>query len=109
MFANNNLNQFLNRFDENKRAKMRSVYIASFQNHRETCKEAVKTRDASALLSSVHDVKSLCFMLEANEEGALAETIEEALKSGDNNGAFNRMQTLFQNIDHILEVMSSHS
>lgn len=107
MFTHDTLQQFLNQFDKNNHVQMLSVFIASFEKHYKTCDDAAKSQDVAALLSTVHDVKSLCYTLEANEAGALAEKMEDALKSGDCDGAFHDTPALLQKMGHILTVMKS--
>lgn len=105
MFTKSNLQQFLSGFDENKRETLTGVYITSLQQHRQTCEQAAANEDANALQASVHDVKSLCYMLGAQDEGALAEAIETALKTGGAQDAYTDVLRLLAGIDHVLGVL----
>lgn len=105
MFTHFILLQFLSRFDDNKHAAMLDVYLTSFENHRQICETALRGAHSRDLQGSVHDLKSLCLTLGAQNEGSLAASIEDHLKAGRDQQAFDAMPALFNGLDHVTQVL----
>lgn len=109
MFTEEILAAFLNRFDENKRSKMKDVFITSFKKHLDSCENALAEQNTQLLERSVHDIKSLCYTLETNEEGKKAEDIEHALKSARTTEAFHSLPSLIEDIGNIIAIMQQNA
>ncbi len=105
MFTMNMLTQFLNQFDEDKHSKMLNIFITSLEKHEATCRNALSNKDAKILQSCTHDLKSLCYTLDANEQGKRAENIEAALIKGHNEKAFQHTPALLDDIAQIIDIM----
>ena len=87
---------------------MLDVYITSLKNHIQICENAAATQNSSDLQASTHDLKSLCFMLKAQNEGELAESIEDALKSNSPETAFEKTPLLIEKINTLIEIMEGY-
>ena len=108
LFNKNNLIEFLDDFEPEKRTRMVGIYIQGFQAHKETCINAVEQRDAEALQATVHDMKSLAYMIKAQDFGQQAENTEADLMNDKPEDAFEKAKALPPMVDHVLSVMEAH-
>lgn len=108
MLAQTHIAKFLNRFDETKRQKMLDVYITSLETHAQASRQALEMLDAARLKAAAHDLKSLSYTLEANEEGDLAKEIEYAIIDGNTDAAFAKAPELIAFVERMLDAMKTY-
>ena len=108
LFNKNNFIEFLDDFEPEKRVRMVGIYIQGFQAHKETCINATDQRDAEALQATVHDMKSLAYMIKAQDFGQHAEDTEADLMDNKPEDAFKKAKDLLPMVDHVLSVMEAH-
>jgi HPt (histidine-containing phosphotransfer) domain-containing protein len=103
MFTHDHFIEFLDRFSQERRAKIRETYIKSIEDHCHTCRAAINDQNTAPIITIMHDLKSLCLMIGAQEEGEKAAQIEADVCSGT--PAYEDAAALLKELENILEIM----
>lgn len=107
MFDEHAFRIFMQEFDEKRRLKVATVYAAGMRKHIGLCEQAVADQDASGLQDSLHDVKSLAYMIGAEDLGLLAKTIEQNIIDKHQPEAMDMAPNLFPLMHQVIDVIDA--
>ncbi len=108
MYTEEALIQFLDRFGDHKRNQMMDVFVTSFEKLKANSKTAMADNSLHDLASCMHDIKSLCLTLGDADFGALAESLEFALKTDGGTVSFCQVDVLLRQVDDIVAVIRQY-
>ncbi len=108
MFKEENLTTFLSSFDKSEHKELLDIYHKSILKHLDLTKNAIKDNDEQTLKNTMHDMKTFCYMLDAQKEGELAEYIENALIKNETQQALKKTPEAQKNFEHIEKIINNY-